>query len=121
MPVPAGPGRGAFAVLVLRCRRGSDDADGELWAGVLRSAHWKKIWCTNPLERLNKEVKRRTDVVGVFPTPKSCSGWPARSWSKAHDEWQTSDRRYLSEATMALLTTPPTAEEVPPRTDDGMI
>jgi hypothetical protein len=34
------------------------------------SAHWAKIWSTNPLERVNKEIKRRTDVVGVVPDPE---------------------------------------------------
>jgi putative transposase len=78
-------------------------------------AHWKKIWSTNPLERLNKEVKRRTDVVGVFPNPEALLRLAGAVLVEAHDEWQTGDRRYLSEATMALLTTPHHRKEWPPR------
>src|SRR3954454_11282747 len=73
-------------------------------------AHWRKIWSTNPLERLNKEVKRRTDVVGIFPDDQSLLRLASCVLIEAHDEWQVSDRRYLSEASMALLTPPePTA------------
>jgi putative transposase len=76
------------------------------------AAHWKKIWSTNPLERLNKEVKRRTDVVGVFPNPQALLRLAGAVLVEAHDEWQATDRRYLGETTMALLTSPPTDEKV---------
>ena len=80
-------------------------------------SHWRKIWSTNPLERLNREVKRRTDVVGIFPNPEALLRLSACVLIEAHDEWQDSDRRYLSEGSMALLNPPaPTALE--PRRDN---
>jgi transposase-like protein len=74
--------------------------------------HWKKIWSTNPLERLNKEIKRRTDVVGVFPNAEALLRLAGAVLVEAHDEWQTGDRRYLAEATMAPLTAATPRSEV---------
>jgi putative transposase len=78
-------------------------------------AHWRKIWSTNPLERINREVKRRTEVVGIFPNAAALHRLSACVLIEAHDEWQVTDRRYLSEASMAQLNPPePTALQARP-------
>lgn len=74
-------------------------------------AHWKEIWSTNPLERVNKEIKRRTDLVGVFPNPAALLRLTGSVLIETHDEWQFSDRRYLSEASMAQINAQPTDQD----------
>ena len=65
--------------------------------------HWRQIWSTNPMERVNKEIKRRTDVVGVFPNPAALLRLAGAVLIEQHDEWEAGDRRYLSEASMGAL------------------
>ncbi len=68
-------------------------------------AHWRKIWSTNPLERVNKEIKRRNRVIGIFPNAAAVIRLVGAVLIDMHDEWIASDRRYLSEESMALLNT----------------
>ena len=77
-------------------------ADVLAFAGFPR-AHWQKIWSTNPLERINKEIKRRSRVVGIFPNEASAVRLVGAILADLHDEWQATDRRYLSEDSMSLL------------------
>jgi putative transposase len=89
-----------------------DEAKPEVLAfTAFPRSHWPKVWSTNPLERVNKEIKRRARVVGIFPNDAAVIRLVGAVLADMHDEWQVSDRRYLSEGSMAQLT--PTSDTGP--------
>ena len=76
------------------------------------SAHRRQIRSTNPQERLNKEIRRRTDVVGIFPNRRSLLRLVGMLLAEQDDEWAVG-RNYFSAESMALIDNPPSTEEVP--------
>jgi hypothetical protein len=73
-------------------------------AGLLRlpAGHWPKLWSINPLERFNRKIPRRTDVVGIFPDDASLVRLVSMLAIEAIDEWLVG-RAYISQKSMATL------------------
>jgi len=92
--------RGRFPDAAARLEEAAEDVLAHLH---FPKAHRARLHSTNPLERLNKEIKRRTHVVGIFPTRGALLRLVGAILTEQDDEWAVADRRYFSAESMRQL------------------
>ena len=74
-----------------------DDAEADVLAyKAFPARHWPKIASTNPLERLNAEIERRTNGVGIFPNEDAILRLVGAVLIEQHNDWAAHDRRYIT-------------------------
>lgn len=95
--------RGRFARTATLLEEAAEDV---LAYRLFPSEHQRQLHSTNVLERLNKEIKRRSNVVGIFPSPKSTLRLIGALLLEQDDEWAVAERRYFSAESMKQLAAP---------------
>lgn len=83
-----------------------DAAEDILAYRHLPMEHQRQLHSTNPRERLNKEIKRRSNVVGIFPNPGAVIRLVGALLIEQDDEWAVAEQRYFNAESMKLPTTP---------------
>ena len=87
-----------------------DEAAADLLAFTgFPKEHWRQLWSNNSLERLNREIRRRTDVVGIFPDRAAIVRLVGTLLAEQNDEWAVT-RRYMSAESIAKAVAPPPTE-----------